>query len=319
MLATLNDKDRSAAMDALVAGDREEFMRIVRASEEKDKPGDAYERAKEVARARKAARGGDRPMEEQIEAIERLLTEQEPIQRRGIDLRIYKVEMGCVVNIAKSGTDSQIENQIRGIESVTTVSHLIGLRRELGHALEYRVYEIKFELDGQTGRDDYRDYKLVPGITSDVKGVKVRDRGQVSSVERQLAEWGNFGAVYTNQDRAAPKMITPAVGIQSVLEDWVEGGVQVYDAPMNTNQMQYHVMVPVNELWKLCSRYYRGSRTDFDGRYKYFIRDGAQIPVYVALGQNGRVKITGGEDLVWFARKAGVEELPVFFSYQKQV
>jgi hypothetical protein len=43
------------------------------------------------------------------------------------------------------------------------------------------------------------------------------------------------------------------------------------------------------------------------------------MPVYVALGQNGRVRLTGGEDLIWFAKKSGLKELPVFFSYQRQV
>jgi hypothetical protein len=88
---------------------------------------------------------------------------------------------------------------------------------------------------------------------------------------------------------------------------------------MNTNQMQYHVMMNVDDLWKYCSRYYRGTKTDFDGRYKNFISQGPQMPVYIALGQNGRVKITGNEDIIWFAKQAGLQEVPVFFSYQKQV
>ena len=114
-------------------------------------------------------------------------------------------------------------------------------------------------------------------------------------------------------------MGTPAVSLDVVLDDWAEGGVQIYDTPMNTNQMQYHVMMPVEELWPYSSRFYRGSKTDFDGRYKHFIKSGPQMPVYVALGQNGRVKITGNEDIVWFAKKSGLQEVPVFFSYQKQV
>ena len=57
----------------------------------------------------------------------------------------------------------------------------------------------------------------------------------------------------------------------------------------------------------------------FDGMYKNFIKQGATHPVYVALGKNGRAKVTGGEELIWFARKAGLDELPVFFSYQRQV
>jgi len=134
-----------------------------------------------------------------------------------------------------------------------------------------------------------------------------------------LSEWGTFGSNPMVPDTAPAKMITPDVSIQCVLDDWVEGGVQIYDRPMDANNMQYHVMTPTSELWKLCARYYRGSRLDFDGRYKNFIKNGAQMPVYVSVGQNGRVKITGGEDLVWFAIKAGLDTLPVFFSYQKQV
>jgi hypothetical protein len=114
-------------------------------------------------------------------------------------------------------------------------------------------------------------------------------------------------------------MVTPRVSIEDTAKDWAEGGVQVYDAPMNTNQMRYHVMTPIEELWPYCQRYYRGTKSEFDGDYESFIRNGARAPVYVALGQNGRAKITGNEDLVWFAKKSGLEELPVFFSYQRQV
>jgi len=39
----------------------------------------------------------------------------------------------------------------------------------------------------------------------------------------------------------------------------------------------------------------------------------------VAIGKNGAVKITGNEDLIWFAKKSGLEEVPVFLSYQRQV
>jgi len=109
------------------------------------------------------------------------------------------------------------------------------------------------------------------------------------------------------------------LSLDAVLQDWVEGGVQVYDVPMNTNSMAYHTMIPSEELWSLAGPVYRGTKTDFDGRYKYFIKSGPQSPVYVAVGQNGRMKITGGEDLVWFAKKSGLEQLPVFFSYQRQV
>ncbi len=290
-LQGLSDEERSKAMDALVRGDREEFVRIIRGSVNES-------------------------LEDQIDRIDQMLNEREPI-----DLRIYKVALGCVVDTAIAGLDNQIENQIRGIEEVTTVRNRVDLERKVGVSAFYRVYEVKFELYGQQARDTYRDSVLVPSIEREVTGVTVRDRGmpELSDSPLELKEWGGLGYSAPPYDHYLPTMPTPSVSLDGVLEDWAEGGVQIYDTPMNTNQMQYHVMMPVEELWKVCSRYYRGTKTDFDGRYKHFIKDGAQMPVYVALGQNGRVKITGNEDLVWFANKSGQEELPVFFSYQRQV
>ena len=93
----------------------------------------------------------------------------------------------------------------------------------------------------------------------------------------------------------------------------------VYDAPMDTSNMAYHVMMPVTELIPHMSREFRAPMDGFDGMYQEFIKNGAQAPVYIAIGKNGRVKVTGNEDLIWFAKKSGLEELPVFFSYQRQV
>jgi hypothetical protein len=239
--------------------------------------------------------------------------------REPIDLRIYKVSLGCIVNLDEAGIDSQIENQIRGIEEVTTVSHIAKMQQKVGERRFYRVYEVKFELYGQQARDTYRDSILVPAVNREVKGVKVIERGPVEMTKSKLTEWGGLGYSAPPYDHYMPQMVTPRISLDSVVQDWAEGGVQIYDTPMNTNQMQYHVMMPVDELWGHAARFYRGSKTDFDGRYKHFIKDGPQMPVYVALGQNGRVKITGNEDLVWFAKQSGLEELPVFFSYQKQV
>jgi hypothetical protein len=113
-------------------------------------------------------------------------------------------------------------------------------------------------------------------------------------------------------------MPTPRLSIDQALEDWTHGGVRVYDVPMNTRDMGYHVMVPVEELLPYLSREFRAPKDAFDGMYQNFIAKGPQAPVYVALGQNNRAKITGNEDLVWYAKRAGLKELPVFFSYQKQ-
>ena len=92
-----------------------------------------------------------------------------------------------------------------------------------------------------------------------------------------------------------------------------------YDRPMANANMQYHVMVDTEELLPYLSRVYRNPKDAFDADYQYFIKNGAENPVYVAVGKNGRIRITGNEDVVWFAKKAGLEQVPVFFSYQMQV
>ena len=262
-------------------------------------------------------------IEDQISRIDALLNERQPI-----DLRIYKVDIGCKVDTAIAGNDKQIEDQIRGIQDVTTVRHLAEFQKPLSPSSVYRVYQIKFERYGQETRDEFRDLKLIPAINSkQVTGVSTFGHtGQVQSVESPLLEWGgvsNFGGIAgalggVDRPASAPRP-TPTPTIQQMIDDWSEGGVQLYDVPMNVTDAGGHVNMPVEELKYLISRQYRGDMNDFRGRYRNFIKDGAQEPVYLAIGQNGRAKITGGEDTVWFALKSGLEEVPVFINYQKQV
>jgi hypothetical protein len=114
------------------------------------------------------------------------------------------------------------------------------------------------------------------------------------------------------------KMNTPRSGLEDALADWVEGSVMAYDVAVNTMDMRYHVMMPVKELLPYISREFRAPMDAFDGMYQHFIANGAEAPVFVALGKNGRIKITGNEDIVWFAKRSGLEEVPVFLSYQNQ-
>ena len=303
-LAGLSEPERSAAMDALVAGDREEFTRIVQASEEEDKPGDAYKRAKEAAKARKAARGGDRPMEEQILKVDNMLNEI-------FDLRLYKMQIQLVVRDIEGRETDDLKNRIRGIEHCTTVRTLT--KRSIGDAQRI-VFELKYEQKGIIPREDFIRFELLPAIKR-MPGIEIEDWSRPEPVERTLKE------AMPAPPQTRP-MVTPEVSLQSVAQDWMDGGVQVYDMPMNTNDMRYHVMMSVKELWRYASREFRAPKDVFDDKmnaYQEFIRDGALQPVYIALGMNGRIKITGNEDLVWFAKKAGLEQLPVFISYQKQV
>ena len=99
-----------------------------------------------------------------------------------------------------------------------------------------------------------------------------------------------------------------------------KGGVKIYDVPTDHGNSAHHVMMPTEELIGLMGSMFRATqRYVFDGGYQDFIANGAQAPVYLAIGQNGRAAVTGNEDLIWYAKKSGLENLPVFISYQRQV
>jgi len=193
------------------------------------------------------------------------------------------------------------------------------------------VFELKFELMGGSSRKEYREVVLFPGLRR-IPGLNIVDwtsihRTNVRGTTRTVREnydisnsrgfGGTRGPTSMPGDRSSA-MTTPRASLDHIIDDWAEAGVQLYDVPMNTRDMRYSVMIPVEALVPLMSSQYRGDMNDFRGRYENFIKNGADAPIFLAIGQNGRAKITGNEDLVWFAKKAGLEELPVFISYQKQ-
>jgi hypothetical protein len=264
-------------------------------------------------------------IEEQIERIDALLNEK----ASPIDLRIYRTRIGCAIDASTAGAEMEIETQIRGIDGITTVRSLVDSKRPLSATSDYVTYEVKFELMGASSRTEYREGVLFPGFRR-IPGVNIIDwssihrtnvRGTVRTVreDKMLKEYGMGGPVgLSAMRRASGARATPTPQLDALISDWAEGGVQLYDTPTNFADMSSHVMMPVEELLPLRSARYRGDMNDFRGRYQNFIREGPSAPVFLAIGQNGRAKITGNEDLIWFAQKAGLEELPVFISYQKQ-
>ena len=266
-------------------------------------------------------------IEDQIARIDALLNEKES----PIDLRIYRTQIGCSVDTSVGGAEMEIETQIRGIDGVTTVKSIVDSKRPLTANSDYIAFEIKFELMGAISRKEYREAVLFPGLRR-VPGLNIIDwtsihrtnvRGTIRTVRESYGgDIGGIGGLAGGLGSVgrpeSPPLRTPRPALQQIVDDWAEGGVQLYDVPMTSRDMNYTVMLPVEELVPYINTAYRGDMNDFNGRYQHFIKDGAQAPVYLAIGQNRRVKITGGEDLVWFAKKSGLEELPVFISYQKQ-
>ena len=246
-------------------------------------------------------------VENQINRIDQMLNEL-------IEVRRYKMTIQLSLETTERSSIEDFKDAIRACEGVTTVN-TESTRKVLSKTLA--VLSIKFALKSQESRRIYLDQVFLPYIRA-IDGLEVGPAGFSFPEEivkiRESAALGNYLTA-----RGAGKIRTPRMSLQTVAQDWADGGVMAYDVPMDTNNMGYHVMVPVEELKPFCSRIYRAPGDRFDLGYQNFIKNGPQTPVYVAVGQNGRIKITGNEDDVWYAIKSGLEELPVFFSYQKQV
>ena len=278
--------------------------------------------------------GEPRPAQESIEnqilRIDSLLKEKDDTY----DLRLYSIKIDVAISKDLGGEIQETQTEIRGIQGVTTV-RTIGDTKDVG-ASNVGTYEIKFELIGSLGRVKYRDRILIPGLMK-IKGLRIlrlssihrtNVRGTIRTVREDLMEYGgisNFGGgvgslgAVGGRGSMGTKMRTPRMSIEDIMMDWAEGGVKMYDEIAPNNLMGYHVMYPVEELLDYLGREFRAPMDGFDGMYQQFIKNGPTAPVYVALGQNKRAKITGGEDIVWFAKRAGQKEVPVFFSYQRQV
>jgi hypothetical protein len=282
-------------------------------------------------------------VEQQIDRIERLIKGQASVLQEkdsSYDLRIYSIKLGCVIDKNFGGSESETATEIRGICSVTTVRPIAVSKRPITATSEYVLYDVKFELLGSESRIEYRDETLLPNMRR-IKGLRIMTISSIHRTNRQgtirtvreskiLREFGFGGANggMTGQLGAAagrrnngssPDMKTPRPTLQAILDDWSDGGVKIYDVPTDHGNSAHHVMMPTAELVGLMGSVYRGPKDNFDGGYQDFIANGAQGAVYVAVGQNGRIAITGNEDLVWYAKKSGLENLPVFISYQRQV
>jgi len=266
-------------------------------------------------------------VEDQIDRIDALLKEKDD----SYDLRLYSIKVDISIQNNVGGESQETQTEIRGIEGVTTVRPL-GDTKDVGTA-QVATYDIKFELLGNIGRVRYRDRVLIPGLMK-IRGLKIlrigtmqrtNMQGTIRTVRETLQEYG-FGGMVANlgaMRTGSGPIRTPRSSLTQIANDWTENGVMDYDRPMNSTEMQYHVMVPVEEFLNfeppLMSRVHRSPKPQYDSDYQHFIKNGPQGPVYVAIGKNGRVKVTGGEDILWFAKQSGLEEVPVFFSYQRQV
>ena len=254
--------------------------------------------------------GEPRPAQESMEAqigrIDDLLNEL-------LEVRRYRMRIELSLETTEASSIEDYKDVIRACKGITTVN-TESSRKVRDKTLA--ILSIKFALKGQESRKIYLEQQFLPYIRG-IQGLEVGPAGFTFPEEITKLRETALGGYLTA--RGHGEMSTPKMSLQSVAQDWADGGVMAYDVPMDANNMGYHVMVPVEELKPYCSRVFRKPGDGFDAGYQNFIKNGPTTAVYVAVGQNGRIKITGNEDDVWYAMKSGLEELPVFFSYQKQV
>jgi hypothetical protein len=258
-------------------------------------------------------------IEEQLERIENLLQEKDP----RYDLRLYKIQVHCAIARDAGGEAQEVQTEIRGIPRVTTVRSVGETVRETDQQT-FVTMEVKFELLGPYGRVKYRDEVLIPGLMQ-IKGLRIlrltpihrtNIKGSIRTVRESFMDRDRSSGFAPTQ--ALQVMDSPRTDLQVALQDWMDGSVMAYDVAVNTREMRYHVMMPTKTLLPYISREFRAPADAFEGMYHNFIKHGARAPVFIALGKNGVIKVTGNEDLIWFAKRSGLEELPVFLSYQKQ-
>lgn len=232
-----------------------------------------------------------------------------------LDVRLYEIDFVMSYPLQNGFEITDIHNIVRAIPNVTTV-RTIGTKRRTQGNRSISLQRLKFALQGQKSRKEWVKQILIPQIhkiSSTIRLHRVEPADLVSSSKQRLEE-----LYYNSSMRQSPGRTTPVPTIQSLIDDWVEGGV-MYDQPTNLNLTRYSVMMPVEDLKHLCSREARKHGHHFDAGYQKFIENGPRDPIYLAIGKNGRARITGNEDDLRYAIKAGVEELPVFISYQRQV
>ena len=252
-------------------------------------------------------------VEQQIERIDQMLNEL-------IEVRRYRMNIEMILDIGPETPIEDYKDVIRACKGVTTVNTI---RSETRNDKATAIFGIKFALKAQESRKIYLRETFFPYIKG-IVGLAIGPSGYSQPEQLTKLREGSILSTYPLMSygtipQSSRKFPTPRLSIDKVVADWTEGGVMAYDTPMDANNMRYHVMVPTEELKKLISSHYRADANMFYGKYKNFIKNGPQQAVYVAVGKNGRIKITGNEDDVWFASKSGLEELPVFFSYQNQV
>ncbi len=110
-------------------------------------------------------------LNELIGMVEEQMTTVE--SKVGYVQNVYKIAMRLRINKDRGGDMTDILNEIRGIEGVTTVSHEASYAKET-EIFNFSLFTLKFQLVGRDAdATQYMKTKLIPGIRR-VSGVDVQ-------------------------------------------------------------------------------------------------------------------------------------------------
>ena len=160
--------------------------------------------------------------------ISREVVQQEAVNP--LDVRLYEIDYVMSYPLGQGFEITDIHNIIRAIPDVTTVRTIGNAKRSQGNRT-VSLQRLKFALRGQKSRMEWVRQILLPQIRkidSRIRIHKVETADLVSTSRgRRLNELS-----YQSSMRQSGARTTPVPAIQSLVDDWVEGGV-MYDQPTN--------------------------------------------------------------------------------------
>tara|TARA_Y100000592_G_scaffold49733_2_gene78796 strand:+ start:4260 stop:8465 length:4206 start_codon:yes stop_codon:yes gene_type:complete len=234
----------------------------------------------------------------------------------GYTQRTYKLNMRIAMAKEHGGKRDETENEIRGVEGVTTVKIIAGTTRQ-DAANYYADCMIKWILLGQQSVTQYIKGTLMPYLNK-IEGLsilRVDQWEELKGLREYISIPGDVG-----NDR-----ISPTPSIDQIAQSWAASGDERATQAMAhdlAQQVRQVTMIPVAELMQYlgsAGNMFSGTKNEFDDLKQKFISGYHVEPIMVAIGKNGRVKVVNGDDTILVAKDLGLEELPTVFSLQLQV
>jgi translation elongation factor EF-1beta len=240
----------------------------------------------------------------------------------GYTQNAYQILLRVALSKDHGGTRDETENEVRAITGVGTVKTQAGSTRQDG-ANYYADILVKFYLLGKTSVVQYLRGTLLPAMRR-IEGLSVLRLGRYEDLgtSTRIREWSDAFIGNGREPGQSKGRATPTPTIDAIAQDWLNTGKD--GMGIKASELAHSVaditMVPVEELMRyLGTNYYSATYVEFEDEKKRIINAGVKNPVHVAIGKNGRVRITSGDDTVLAAKDIGLKELPTVFSLQLQV